>query len=785
MQNEGSSKLANSPANSERFVKSGDVTPVFEREDWTLFRSLETLGQKAGVAKDDVPKLVAKELADNACDAAGSCRLGLLPGGGVYVSDQGGGIAGGAEGIGRLFSVRRPLYSSKLIRLPTRGALGNGLRVVCGAVLATGGRMAVSTMGSRYRLHFNDDGSTVAERVGDYSKRGTRIELWLGAGPWSEGGFNEEALEWAQQTSILASVGSTYQGRSSAHWYDSDSFYELVQAAGTSTVRELVGQFEGCSGERAGEIASIFLGRQCVSLTREETEELLGRMRDQSRVVNPKRLGEVGIPQGYPDVHYRTTGTFTREPSRGDLAAEIPYVVEAWARPATSSSMILTINRTPATAELEVFHKKTELHLFGCGLENSITVGRNAVEILLNVESPYMPITTDGKAPNLLPLLSVVKTAITKVARKARRGMGGSWGRNESEKARIKASLEEAIKQASGDHQHSFSLRQLYYVVRPMVADGSKELQYNHFAAVVGDYENEHGPLAGMYRDPRGILYHPHLHEEIQLGTHAVEGYERPEWTFNKILYCEKEGIVSILRQARWPERHDCALLTSKGYASRAVRDLLDLLGETDEELLFFAVHDADAAGTMIYQALQEETAARGARNVKIVNLGLEPWQGIAMDLPVEPVKRKGRKIYPVADYVHERTDGKEWNKWLQRNRIELNAMTTPQLIVWLDAKMAEHGQGRLIPPADVVANHLEQQVHAQVAEAVRDSILKENNLTGQVETEFKNLLPQVRRQESGLLQIIRGTLELPEHAHLSWAAVVNGLALKLSKPSR
>ena len=44
-------------------------------------------------------------------------------------------------------------------------------------------------------------------------------------------------------------------------------------------------------------------------------------------------------------------------------------------------------------------------------------------------------------------------------------------------------------------------------------------------------------------------------------------------------------------------------------------------------------VHDADASGTMIYQTLQEETKARGARKMEIVNLGLEPWEAIAMRL--------------------------------------------------------------------------------------------------------------------------------------------------------
>ena len=40
----------------------------FEVEDWTSFRTLEGLQRKAGVAKEHMPMLVMKELADNALD---------------------------------------------------------------------------------------------------------------------------------------------------------------------------------------------------------------------------------------------------------------------------------------------------------------------------------------------------------------------------------------------------------------------------------------------------------------------------------------------------------------------------------------------------------------------------------------------------------------------------------------------------------------------------------------------------------------------------------------------
>ena len=72
--------------------------------------------------------------------------------GGLFVEDGGDGLPGTDAEIAGLFSVARPLSSSKLLRLPTRGALGNGLRVVAGAVLASGGTLTVKTRGRALRL---------------------------------------------------------------------------------------------------------------------------------------------------------------------------------------------------------------------------------------------------------------------------------------------------------------------------------------------------------------------------------------------------------------------------------------------------------------------------------------------------------------------------------------------------------------------------------------------------------------------------------------------------------
>src|SRR5262249_21325915 len=139
---------------------SGDFeAALFVREEWTLFRQIGTLSQKAGVPPERIRRLMVKELADNAADTGSECHVALLSDDGYVVEDHGPGIA--PELVPTLFSIRRPYTSSKQFRLPRRGALGNGLRVVTGAVLASGGRLEVWTQGQRLCLYPQDSGETL------------------------------------------------------------------------------------------------------------------------------------------------------------------------------------------------------------------------------------------------------------------------------------------------------------------------------------------------------------------------------------------------------------------------------------------------------------------------------------------------------------------------------------------------------------------------------------------------------------------------------------------------
>lgn len=565
-----------------------------------------------------------------------------------------------------------------------------------------------------------------------------------------------------------------YSRKTSPWWYDSDSFFELLKAAGTRTVRDVMQDFEGCSGQ-AGEIASQFRGRVASSLTYEEAEELLRLARSSCKTVPPGRLAL--LKNGLSGSYAKEDGTLDQEPGRGSLGAKLPFTVEAWCNRSCDEEDYLTVlvNRTPVTGvmQIERSKEKTAVTIFGCNLGHRFTVGRKPVDITINVQIPYMPITSNGKEPDLELFLDAIRNAVRKAAKKCQLANPSSKGTSQNEV--ILENLASAIGHASGSGKYRFSLRQLFYAIRPYLLEalGNEEPGYNWFAKVIAAYENEQGDIRGLYRDDRGVLYHPHLRTEIPLGTLAVETYERPKWTFNKILYCEKEGFFPILQSAGWSERHDCALLPSKGQATKAAKDIIDLIGETEEDILFFVIHDADAYGTVIVQALQEATRSRPERRVKIINLGLEPEEGLRMGLPVEEVK-PGKKRKPVGRYVSER-----WTRWLQTKRIELNAMTTPVFISWLDQKMTEHGQGKVVPPTDVMTDFLTESLHGQLEASIRERILREAGLAGQVQAAMAKLKPALQSRAEGLGNLVEASLA--DNPTDSWRAPIERLATEMA----
>ncbi|MDJ0304511.1 hypothetical protein [Dehalobacter sp.] len=634
--------------------------------------------------------------------------------------------------------------------------------------LDLGGELYVSTRGQNYKIHFQNDGTAFPESLSDYHEAGTKIRFTLGEMP-IDSSWASLAIEYAQ--------GETYRGKTSPYWYTSENFFELFQSY-SGSVRELITQFDGCAGGKAGKIAAEYTKTSAAALEFDETEVLLAELRAAVKNVSPERLGRIGKLDGYSG-YCKSAGTFKARTVKGEHDAEIAFVLEVYATPSDTPHITVLLNKSPVTGDVNIYHNKNLLSIFGCGL--ILCVKAKPAVILINIITPYIPIVTDGKEPDLSIISDTIAESIQKAVSRAQKSLPGDVvERKKSQKEVVAACLEQAIAKASGNGEYRFSLRQLYYAVRPyVIKESGKEPDYAYFCTeLISSYEAQHGDIPLMYRDERGTLYHPHSGQDIPIGTIAVENYQKPVWTFNKILYIEKKGFFNVLKEKKIPEKYDMALLTSKGYASRAVKDLLDTLGEnSEEEITFFCIHDADAYGTTIYDTLQNETKARPGRKVKIINLGLDPEEAVSMGLEIEKAGKTGRKK-GVASYIDP-----EWESWLQDYRVELNAMSTPQFLAWLEGKIRLYDKGKVIPPESTMLESLDHSLQDKLGQKLAAEILEQNHYADQVTQAVRQVKERCGDSQTRLAETVQAELK-KEPVNL-WKDVIKAVSEDMIKNCR
>jgi hypothetical protein len=268
--------------------------------------------------------------------------------------------------------------------------------------------------------------------------------------------------------------------------------------------------------------------------------------------------------------------------------------------------------------------------------------------------------------------------------------------------------LPEAIEKATGNGAYPVSARSLYYQVRPLIQNYThRELDYSYFSqSLLTEYQAIYGAITLLYYDPRGYLYEPHTQRAIPLGTIEVREYEWPSWLFNKILYVEKKGLLPTLQVAQLAERYDMAIIAAEGYATEAARDLISKAAH-DRQYKIFVLHDADPAGYEIARTLSEETKRMPGYSLEVVDLGLRVQDALDMGLLPETFTR--RKALPsglkLTEAERELFTGRHQgnNIWIAK-RIELNAMTGPELIDYIELCFKRAGAAeKLLPPQDVV----------------------------------------------------------------------------------
>jgi hypothetical protein len=540
----------------------------------------------------------------------------------------------------------------------------------------------------------------------------------------------------------------------SPHWYNTDSLERLIyahlQSGENKTLREFVKTFRGLSpNAKAKSVCDRFPGISRLSNVQENpgvVAELLATMKATAQPPKPETLGVAG-EEHFRQLLDRLYGVKRHWYKRLSLELDgIPYLVEVMvAETEKPGALYHGLNFSPSFGDPifidDAKDKPIPAPKFSGGYslsgylknancmpcEGDYYYGAHTA-VVFHMVSPGIEFLDRGKTRLKLP--SAVKEMIGSAlwlpcktiyeegerrekdaARQEKRDRERERERSREPNSRkdiVFYVLPEALAKATGGGQYPVSARSLYYQVRPLIQKYThKELNYNYFSQdLLVQYQQEHGVIKGLYYDPRGVLYEPHTNQVVPLGTREVEEYDFPEWTFDKILFVEKKGLWPVLQAARLAERYDMAVIASEGFATEAARIIFKRANK-DGNYQLFVLHDADPSGYNIARTLRDETRRMPGYHVDVTDIGLNLEDALAMDFECEEFTRQNAlpKMLELNDLELEYFQGRRVSDeaWICK-RVELNAMSAPQLIEYIEAKLVEAGAtAKVLPPEDVV----------------------------------------------------------------------------------
>jgi hypothetical protein len=316
--------------------------------------------------------------------------------------------------------------------------------------------------------------------------------------------------------------------------------------------------------------------------------------------------------------------------------------------------------------------------------------------------------------------------------------------------------MDEAYAKASGDGELPAKARQVMYAARPRILEltGNDYLNDRYFlGTLLPDYilAHRHCRDWNLVWDARGHFIEPHTGRQFGLGTLEIREYlglkaavrgdaivvDRsvlyptvgPEHRYNTILFCEKEGFNELFTAVHLAERYDLAITSTKGMSVTALRELLDRLvlrGVTRVLVL----RDFDISGFSIFGTLGTSGRRYEFHNkVDPIDLGLRLTDVRTMGLESEPVA-VGKNWDKVSATLQRHGANKEEIAYLRNSRVELNAMTSPQLIEFIEGKLAKHGVEKLVPDEATLQHHarrlIEQRLGAVEVAKIRAKLSQE-----------------------------------------------------------
>jgi hypothetical protein len=440
--------------------------------------------------------------------------------------------------------------------------------------------------------------------------------------------------------------------------------------------------------------------------------------------------------------------------------AQVPFTIEAWVTAeaadkgdGTSFNTPLLLNGSQSLARLNYHADSTGLTLYGCGIDIKIGKPKRAnYNIAISVITPYLQLTGDGKAPHLGPFAEAIETALNDAAGKAYSKMKRPAGTMTVVDAAY-AVMADAYAKASDNGSLPAKARQIMYAARPEILrlTGRSSFSDHSFTQYhLPDYQRDNPEETenwDVIYDARGHLVEPHTGESVPLGTLQVRQYlglrprhSRPQLAdgklyptagpknrYRNVLFVEKQGFDELFEAVQLAERWDIAIMSTKGMSVTAARKLLDSLAVNVDRVL--VMHDLDVSGFSIFGTLGTNSRRYEFENDlsdKIINIGLSLDDVAEMGLDAEIAEVKSRAARRETLERHRATP--EEIEFLAPEdedepgqRVELNAMTSRQLVDFVERKLAENGVEKLIPNASTV----EEQARRLIEQRATRLLLK------------------------------------------------------------
>jgi hypothetical protein len=356
--------------------------------------------------------------------------------------------------------------------------------------------------------------------------------------------------------------------------------------------------------------------------------------------------------------------------------------------------------------------------------------------------------------------------------------------------------MESAYMKASGDGALPANARQIMYAARGHIQTVTgKQLNDQYFCqTLLPDYLQETGVDWDVVYDARGHFTEPHEGEGFGIGTLEVRNYlaglhdarlveaslsqakvetSGPNGSFGAGMFVEKEGFDPILKAARIADKYDIAIMSTKGMSVTAARALADEMCYA-YNIPLLLLRDFDKSGFSISGTMQRDTRRYEFRNnIKVINLGLNLED--VESLGLEPEYQHHPKGTKGALIENLRTNGaseeeigfmfRDFDTLRSTRRVELNAMTSPQFVAFVERKLRENGVAKIVPNQELLAEvyaGMERGLRLQQAFEELDEEAEEFKPPRDLKKRIRKLLEEdpTMRWDAAIAKIIAGEAE-------------------------